>query len=36
VILAVRTGVPADYWLDDPRALVTALAVIADADRRRK
>jgi hypothetical protein len=35
VILAVRTGVAADLWLDDTRALVTALDILAELDRRR-
>jgi hypothetical protein len=36
VIVAIRTGVPADAWLEDPRALTTALEVLAEADRKRR
>lgn len=35
MIVALRSGVPADCWLDDPRALVTALEVLDEIDARR-
>jgi hypothetical protein len=34
VIVALRSGVPHDVWLDDTRALMTALDVLAEADRQ--
>lgn len=30
---AIRTGVPADAWLADTRALATALEVLEEIDR---
>jgi hypothetical protein len=38
VIVAMRTGVAPAEWLDDPRALITALELLAeaDADARRR
>lgn len=38
MIVAMRTGVGPAEWLDDPRALMTALELLAeaDADARRK
>jgi len=36
VILAIRTGVAADHWIEDPRALVTAMHMLAEADRKRR
>lgn len=35
-MLAIRTGVAHDAWLDDPRALLTALQLLAEADRQRR
>jgi hypothetical protein len=35
VVLAIRTGVPADAWLEDTRALVTAVEILNEVDRRR-
>jgi len=36
VTLAIRTGVAADHWIEDPRAAMTAVQLIAEADRRRR
>jgi len=36
VILALRTGVAPDAWLDDPRALATAVALLREIDRKRR
>jgi hypothetical protein len=33
VIVALRSGVAAEEWLNDPRALVTALELLGEADR---
>jgi hypothetical protein len=35
VIVALRSGVAAEVWLDDPRALLTALDLLAEVDRER-
>jgi hypothetical protein len=32
VIVALRSGVAPEHWLDDPAALVTALELLARAD----
>lgn len=36
MIVAIRTGVATEHWLEDPRALMTALDVLAEVDRQRK
>ena len=33
MVIALRSGVPASAWLDDVRALLTAEALYAEADR---
>jgi hypothetical protein len=35
-MLALESGVSHDVWLDDPRALLTALDVLAEQSRRRR
>lgn len=35
-MLAIRTGVAADYWLEDTRALATAVEVFNEIDRKRR
>jgi hypothetical protein len=32
VAVALRSGVPADVWIDDPRALFTAVELLREAD----
>lgn len=36
MIVACRTGVAADWWLFDTRALMTAAELLAEADRQSK
>jgi len=36
VCLAIRTGVSHEVWLEDTRALATAIGVITDADRKSR
>jgi hypothetical protein len=36
VALAIRTGVPPDAWLEDTRALVTAVELFNEIDRKRR
>lgn len=36
MIVAIRTGVAPDVWLDDTRALVTAAQLLEDADRKAR
>jgi len=36
VLLAVRTGVAPEAWLEDTRALVTAAEILAEADRKSR
>ena len=36
VAVALRSGVPADAWLDDPRDLYTAVELLDEADREWK
>jgi hypothetical protein len=33
VAVALRSGVAADVWIEDPRALFTAVELLAEADR---
>lgn len=34
--LSIRTGVAPDFWLEDTRALVTAVELLNEADRKRR
>jgi hypothetical protein len=36
VALSIRTGVAHDVWLEDTRALVTAVELIGEADRQAR
>lgn len=36
VAVAIRTGVAPSEWMDDPRALVTAVHIITEMDRRNR
>jgi hypothetical protein len=36
VALAVRTGIPPADWLEDTRAMVTAIDLLNDEARRRR
>ena len=33
--VALRSGIPADVWLDDTNALVTAVDIYDEIDRKR-
>jgi hypothetical protein len=35
VTVSLRSGVAPERWLEDPRALMTALELYREADRRR-
>lgn len=36
MVVALRTGSSPAPWVDDPRALSTAIELLAEADRRAK
>jgi hypothetical protein len=36
VKVALRSGVAADVWIDDPRALFTAVELLREADEEAK
>jgi hypothetical protein len=36
VIVACRTGVAHDVWLEDTRALITAAQLLEESDRRAR